>query len=215
MYYNVFMFHCMYTTDLKNRTGLRGTLGFLVLQELLLFFMRYFSNFAASVQYFVLSIQTVSVFIEFSPRYCGISQFSPSYCGSEYPPPPPPECPPHWTSIVGKLKQMVAILEWPSEEYSGITEKNDNWHFILKVDEGNIGCILIIFGSLTVWFVYKHQALGRLFKIAVNWLQNRLITNNELLDPVLFFRSVMYTPPVFSLWHHHCDTPSNEGTRNI
>ena len=130
-------------------------------------------------------------------------------------PPPPPECPPHWTSIVGKLKQMVAILEWPSEEYSGITEKNDNWHFILKVDEGNIGCILIIFGSLTVWFVYKHQALGRLFKIAVNWLQNRLITNNELLDPVLFFRSVMYTPPVFSLWHHHCDTPSNEGTRNI
>ena len=89
MYYNVFMFHCMYTTDLKNRTGLRGTLGFLVLQELLLFFMRYFSNFAASVQYFVLSIQTVSVFIEFSPRYCGISQFSPSYCGSEYPPPPP------------------------------------------------------------------------------------------------------------------------------
>ena len=26
--------------------------------------------------------------------------------------------------------------------------------------------------------------------MAVNWLQNRLITNNKLLDPVLFFRSV-------------------------
>ena len=27
--------------------------------------------------------------------------------------------------------------------------------------------------------------------MAVNWLQNWLITNNELLDPVLFFRSVV------------------------
>ena len=26
--------------------------------------------------------------------------------------------------------------------------------------------------------------------MAANWLQNLLITNNELLDPVLFFRSV-------------------------
>ena len=29
--------------------------------------------------------------------------------------------------------------------------------------------------------------------MAVNWLKNRLITNNESLDPVLFFRSVMWT----------------------
>ena len=27
--------------------------------------------------------------------------------------------------------------------------------------------------------------------MAANWLQNLLITNNELLDPVLFFRSVV------------------------
>ena len=34
-------------------------------------------------------------------------------------------------------------------------------------------------------------SFGGLFKIAVNWLQNRLITSNELLDPVLFFRSAI------------------------
>ena len=29
--------------------------------------------------------------------------------------------------------------------------------------------------------------------MATNWLQNLLITNNELLDPVLFLRSVVLT----------------------
>ena len=52
---------------------------------IVVFFVRYFSNFATSVRYFVLSIQAVSVFIEFSTRYCSISRFFPWYCGSEYP----------------------------------------------------------------------------------------------------------------------------------
>ena len=39
-------------------------------------------------------------------------------------------------------------------------------------------------------FAYKHRSLGGLSKMADNWLQNLLITNNELLDPVLFLRSV-------------------------
>ena len=38
---------------------------------------RYFGNFATSVLYFVISIQAVSVFIEFSTLYCGISRFFP------------------------------------------------------------------------------------------------------------------------------------------
>ena len=46
-------------------------------------FVRYFGNFAAAVRYFVLSIQSVSVFIEFLTRYCGISRFCSRYCGSE------------------------------------------------------------------------------------------------------------------------------------
>ena len=40
---------------------------------IVVFFVRYFGNLAASVRYFVLSIQAVSVFIEFSTRYWGIS----------------------------------------------------------------------------------------------------------------------------------------------
>ena len=65
-----------------------GTSGFSVLRYCGVF-VRYFGNFAASVRYFVLSMQAVSVFIEFLTRYCGISRFSPLYCGSEY-----PQCPP-------------------------------------------------------------------------------------------------------------------------
>ena len=55
---------------------------------IVVFFVRHFGSFDASVRHFVLSIQAVSVFIEFSTRYCGISRFFPRYCGSEYPPPP-------------------------------------------------------------------------------------------------------------------------------
>ena len=33
-------------------------------------------------------------------------------------------------------------------------------------------------------YAYKHRALAGLAKMAANWLQNWLIPNNELLDPV-------------------------------
>ena len=33
--------------------------------------------------------------------------------------------------------------------------------------------------------------------MAVNWLQNRFLTNNELLDQVLFLRSVVQIQPYF------------------
>ena len=62
--------------------------------------------------------------------------------------------------------------------------------FIIVV--GNIfAAFQTYFGILAVSFAYKRRALGGLSKMA-NLLQHRLITNNELLDPVLFFRSVAY-----------------------
>ena len=64
---------------------------------------------------------------------------------------------------------------------------------------GNNEFKVCFFEILAVWFAYKHRASGGFSKMAVNWLQNQLITNNELLDPVLFFRSVLYTH-----WHIIC-----------
>ena len=71
---------------------------------IVVFFVRYFGNFAASVRYFVLSIQAVSVFIEFSTRYCGISPFFPGIAVQSTPQCPPPyrehtlRCILYWTS---------------------------------------------------------------------------------------------------------------------
>ena len=68
--------------------------------------------------------------------------------------------------------------------------------FTLKVDEGNIlaACILNLFRKPRSMICLQTPSfLGRLFKMAVNWLQNRLITNSNLLDPVLFFRLVVET----------------------
>ena len=37
------------------------------------------------------------------------------------------------------------------------------------------------------------------FQDGVNWFQNRFILNNELLDPVLFFRSAVRTFDVINV----------------
>ena len=64
--------------------------------------------------------------------------------------------------------------------------------FTFKVDEENIlGAFQTYFGSLAVWFADKHQALSGVSKMDAIWLQNLLITNNKLLDSVLFLRSVV------------------------
>ena len=71
--------------------------------------------------------------------------------------------------------------------------------FMLKIVKGNImNALSTYLGSLLVWFDYKPRASVSLSKMAVNWVQNQLITNNELLDPVLFFRSVtsLLSPPI-------------------
>ena len=71
--------------------------------------------------------------------------------------------------------------------------------FMLKIVKGNIiNALSTYLGSLLVWFDYKPRASVSLSKMAVNWVQNQLITNNELLDPVLFFRSVtsLLSPPM-------------------
>ena len=54
---------------------IEGDIGSFRYCGIVLFFVRYSVNCAASVRYCVLSIQAVSVFIEFSMRYCGISRF--------------------------------------------------------------------------------------------------------------------------------------------
>ena len=69
-----------------------GDIGIFCIAVLWWFFVQYFWNFAASVRYFVLSIQAVSVFIEFSTRYCGISRFFPGIAVQS--PPQSSQCPP-------------------------------------------------------------------------------------------------------------------------
>ena len=52
------------------------------------------------------------------------------------------------------------------------TPQNSLIIFTVKIDEGNILAVFqTYFGSLAVWFAYKHRASGDLSKMAVNWLQ--------------------------------------------
>ena len=63
---------------------------------------------------------------------------------------------------------------------------------MFKVFEWNILTSFYTYlGTLRVLFAHKHTVSGGLSKMDVNLLQNRLIPNNWLLDPVLFFRSVV------------------------
>ena len=74
----------------------------------------------------------------------------------------------HWNLQYGAVGNNKSIL-WSSQ--------NSLVTFMFGVVERNVlAAFYTYFRSLKVWFAYKHQALGGIFKMAANWLQNRFIT---------------------------------------